>query len=436
MSEKKSDIVNLLLIAWSPILNILEGAISLQNRNYTQRGTVAFRKTNIAFFAGGFTTFAILYCTQPLLPELSKEFRISPAMASLSLSVATISMAISMLFVGSISEVKGRKPIMIFSLLAASTLSVLTSLVPNFHFLILLRILQGIVLAGLPAIAMAYLSEEIEPSSLGVAMGLYISGNSFGGMSGRVIIGMLTDAFNWHVALGIIGGLSVLMSLIFLFMLPASKNFRPRKMEIGKLTRSMLSHFQDPGLLCLYAIAFLLMGSFVTLYNYIGYQLLAPPYSLSQTVVGWIFVTYIVGTFSSVMIGRLADQHGRRKVLWIILLLMFVGACVTLSTNLIVKILGIVLFTFSFFGSHSIASSWVGLRAKHDKAQASSLYLFFYYAGSSIGGTTGGIFWKDYGWYGVIGMISCFLTFAFMFSIALTRVAPNSATKFNFETKL
>lgn len=391
---------------------------------YIQHGTPAFRKTNIAFFAGGFTTFAILYCTQPLLPELSKEFNISPAMSSLSLSVATISMAISMLFVGSISEVRGRKPIMTFSLLAASILSLLTSVVSNFQVLLLFRMLQGIILAGLPSVAMAYLSEEIEPASLGVAMGLYISGNSVGGMSGRVIIGMLTDEFNWHIALGVIGVLSILASLLFLYLLPASKNFRPRKMEIVKLTKSMLGHLRDPGLLCLYGIGFLLMGSFVTLYNYIGYQLIAPPYSLSQTLVGWIFVIYIVGTFSSTWMGRLADKYGRRKVLWIVLLLMFMGACITLNINLILKIMGIVLFTFCFFGSHSIASSWVGLRATHDKAQASSLYLFFYYVGSSVGGTSGGIFWLHFGWSGVISMISCFLVLAFVLSIGLSRIAP------------
>ncbi|WP_434510743.1 MFS transporter [Desulfitobacterium sp. AusDCA] len=398
---------------------------------YIQHGTSAFRKTNIAFFAGGFTTFAILYCTQPLLPELSREFNISPAMSSLSLSAATISMAISMLFVGSISEVRGRKPIMIFSLLGASILSLLTSMVSDFHVLLLFRMFQGIILAGLPSVAMAYLSEEIEPASLGVAMGLYISGNSVGGMSGRIIIGTLSDNFNWHIALAVIGMLSVLASFLFLYMLPASKNFRPRKMEIGKLTKSMLVHLRDPGLLCLYAIAFLLMGSFVTLYNYIGYQLIAPPYSLSQTLVGWIFIVYIVGTFSSTWMGQLSDKYGRRKVLWIVLLIMLIGVCITLSTNLILKIIGIVFFTFCFFGSHSIASSWVGLRATHDKAQASSLYLFFYYVGSSVGGTSGGIFWLHFGWSGVVSMISCFLLLAFFLSIGLSRIAPVVKTGLN-----
>jgi MFS transporter, YNFM family, putative membrane transport protein len=392
--------------------------------NYIQQGTSAFRKANLALFAGGFNTFAILYSTQPLMPEFSKEFHISPTAASLSLSVTTTALAVSMLLVGSLSEVWGRKPIMAFSLFSASVLAVLTAFVPSFHLLLLFRILQGIVLAGLPAIAMAYLGEEIEPKSLGIAMGLYISGNSIGGMSGRIITGVLTDFFNWRVALGGIGLLSVAASLLFWFTLPASRHFQPRAFDTGKLLKSMLNHLKDPGLLCLYGVAFLLMGSFVTLYNYVGYQLIAPPYSLSQSLVSWIFIVYIMGTFSSTWMGGLADKYGRRNVLWIALLIMFFGACITLDNNLLVKIIGIAIFTFGFFGGHSIASSWVGRRATHDKAQASSLYLFFYYLGSSVGGTAGGTFWTSFGWGGVVGMIACFLLFALILSFRLSSIAP------------
>ncbi len=85
--------------------------------SYIQKGTREFRHASIALFAGGFNTFAILYCTQPLMPYLSKEFGISPTMASLSLSVTTCTLAVSMLIFGSLSEVLGRKPIMCFSFL-------------------------------------------------------------------------------------------------------------------------------------------------------------------------------------------------------------------------------------------------------------------------------------------------------------------------------
>lgn len=387
--------------------------------SYVKQGTAAFRKTNLALFAGGFNTFAIMYCTQPLLPEFSKVFHVSPSVASLSLSLTTVTLAVSMLLAGSLSEVLGRKPIMAFSLFTVSFLTIFTAVSPNYQTLLVFRILQGLVLSGLPAIAMAYLGEEIEPASLGTAMGLYISGNTIGGMSGRIITGMLTDFYNWHIAVVVIGILGIVSSVVFWVTLPRSKHFRPRSPDIGKLARSLFSQFKEPGLLCLYVMGFLLMGSFVTLYNYIGYQLIAPPYSLNQTLVSSIFIVYICGTFGSAWMGRLGDKFGRSKVLLGGLLTFMVGALITLDHSLWIKTIGIALFTFGFFGTHAIASSWVGRLATHDKAQASSLYLFFYYFGSSIGGTAGGVFWSNFGWAGVIGMILFLLVFALLLSIRL-----------------
>ncbi|QRG69049.1 MFS transporter [Brevibacillus choshinensis] len=396
---------------------------------YIQQGTAAFRKSNLAFFAAGFNTFAILYSTQPLLPEFSREFHVSPTMASLSLSVTTIALAVSMLLFGTISEVWGRKPVMIGSMLVASVLSILTACSTSFESLLLFRVIQGIALGGLPSIAMAYLGEEINPSSLGVAMGLYISGNSVGAVSGRIISGMLTDFFNWHVAMGSISVISLVASLIFWLNLPKSQNFHPRAPEVGKLVSSMISHLKDPGMLCLFGIGFLILGSNVALYNYIGYVLTAPPYSLSQTLVGWIFIVFLVGTFSSVWMAKKAEKHGRQKMLLVSLLITLAGACLTLDGHLWIKILGLPILTFGFFGSHSIASSWVGRRALHDKAQASSLYLFFYYAGSSIGGTAGGVFWSSFGWGGVVGMIAGFIVIGFVLAARLAKIPPATASQ-------
>jgi len=390
--------------------------------SYIQKGTREFHLTSIALFAGGFNTFAILYSTQPLMPYLSREFNVSPTMASLSLSVATCTLAVSMLLFGSLSEVLGRKPIMCVSLFASSILTVLTAFVPNFNSLLVLRCLQGFILAGLPAIAMAYISEEIDRSSLGLVMGLYISGNSIGGMSGRIIIGVITDFFNWRMALASVGFLGVIASFLFWSKLPSSKHFEARSFEIKKLIKSSINHLKNPNLLCLYCIGFLIMGSFVSLYNFIGYQLIEPPYNLSQTLVSFIFVIYIVGTFSSTFMGRLADKHGQHKMLCISIFIMLIGGCITLNMHLLLKIIGIALLTFGFFAGHSIVSSWIGKLATHDKAQASSLYLLFYYVGSSVGGTTGGMFWSLYGWSGVISMISCFLAFAFFISIGLSSI--------------
>lgn len=389
--------------------------------DYIQKGTRAFHKANWALFLAGFITFANLYVTQPLLPTFSEAFHVSPAVASLSLSVTTFALAVSLIIVSSLSEAWGRKSLMTISIFAASVLTLALAFSPNFEIILVLRVVQGIVFAGLPAIAMAYLGEEMEPGSLGVAMGLYISGNSVGGLSGRVIIGTLTDHYNWHTGMMVLGGISLLVSLLFVWMLPSSKHFSARPLQLKALTKTLLQHLRDPSMLCLYGMGFLLMGSFVTLYNYIGFKLMAPPYNLSATIVGWIFVIYLVGTFSSAWFGSLADRYGRQRMLLLAIAIMLAGAIVTLNGLLTLKIIGITVFTFGFFAAHSIASGWVSKRASHDKAQASSLYLFFYYFGSSVGGTVGGVFWMKYGWMGVIVMIALFLFIACVLSFLLKR---------------
>lgn len=403
--------------------------------NYIKRGTRSFKMINTALFAGGFSTFAILWGTQPLLPDIAKEFHISPALSSLSVSSTTITLAISILIAGSLSEVFGRKPVMMISLFASAILSIITAFSPSFHLLLLCRILQGITLAGLPAVAMAYLGEEIDRPSLGMAMGLYISGNSVGGMSGRVISGILTDYFSWHAALLGIGIISFMASLVFWRCLPSSTHFTPQKLVIKPLVTNLFSHFKTPALLCLFIISFLLMGSFVSLYNYIGFQLIEPPYSFSQTVVGFIFIIYLVGTFSSTWMGMLADQYGKSKILKLSLFILLGGALLTLSPNIILKIIGISIFTFGFFAGHSIASSWVGYVATHNKAQASSMYLFFYYAGSSIGGTVSGAFYGYFEWLGVISMIAVLSILSILISIRLGFLSKRHTLKITNTSK-
>ncbi|WP_341285311.1 MFS transporter [Priestia megaterium] len=390
--------------------------------SYIERGTTAFKKVNLALFAGGFSTFAILWGTQPLLPEISREFQVSPATSSLVLSSTTIALAISMLISGSLSEVFGRKPIMTLSLALSSILSILTALSPDFHLLILTRVLQGVVLAGLPAVAMAYLGEEIAPKSLGIAMGLYISGNSIGGMSGRIIGGILTDYINWHAGLIGIGIITLLSSLIFWLLLPPSANFTPKKLMLKPLMKSLISHLKEPALICIFIIGFLVSSIFASLYNYIGFELIKPPYNLSQTLVGFIFIVYIVGTFSSTWMGSLSDTHGRGKIIYISLFILLTGSCITLNTTIWIKILGIAVFTFGFFASHSIASGWVGKVSTHDKAQASSLYLFFYYGGSSINGTVSGLVYGSFGWNGLVILIASFSVLAIGTAVCLVSI--------------
>jgi YNFM family putative membrane transporter len=392
------------------------------NTGQIRVGTPAYRRVNLALFCAGFVTFITLYDVQPLLPLFAREFDVSPAMASLPLSFSTVALALGMLVAGTLSETLGRRPVITVALFLTSILAILTYFSHSFASLLLLRLLQGVVLAGVPSVAMAYLGEEMDVNSIGQAMGLYISGNALGGMTGRIGSALLCDYVPWHAALAIVGGISLLLSLVVLKSLPPSTNFRQRPFQSGYLFTSLYQHLHEPGLLCLYGLAFLTMGGFVSLYNYIGFRLLAAPYNLSQYQVSLIFLVYLLGSFSSGIIGSLIHRFGRPFMIRLTLAVMLAGTLITLTESLPMIVAGVGLFTCGFFSAHAIASSWVGRRARTAKAQASSLYLFSYYLGSSISGTLGGIFWSRFGWNGVAVMITVLIAAAFAVSSLLLRM--------------
>ncbi|GJD47773.1 Inner membrane transport protein YnfM [Methylobacterium crusticola] len=387
-------------------------------------GTPAFRRTALALAAAGFSTFAVLYAVQPLLPVFAEEFGVGPAASSLSLSLSTGLLAVALLVVSPLSEVWGRKPVMVASLFASALLTLVAALMPTWHSFLVMRALAGLAMSGVPAVAMAYLSEEMHGRAIGLAMGLLVSGNSLGGMAGRLISGALTDLYGWRAALGVIGVLALAAAFAFRLSLPASSRFTPHPLPWRTVPGTFLGHFRDAGLPWLFAEAFLLMGGFVTLYNYIGFRLLAPPYSLSQTAIGAIFVVYLAGTASSTTVGHAAGLFGRRKVLWLAIVVGLAGIALTTADSLIVIIAGIVVATVGFFGAHSVASSWVGRRAVRDRAQASSIYLFMYYLGSSVLGTAGGWFFAHAGWPGVAGFVGALYLVALAVSLRLAVLAP------------
>lgn len=388
---------------------------------YIEPAGKSFRRTIIALFLGSFVTFADLYSTQPVIPVISKQFDVSPAAASLTLSVATGTLAIFLLVLSFVSDNFDRKKIMGAALALSAVLSICVGFTEELYLLIVLRALQGAVLAGFPSIAMAYINEEFHPKNLGYVIGIYVSGSSIGGLAGRVMVGTISDHFTWNAAIVSLGMLSLGISILFWFMLPESKHqMRQNNFSFDRLRTSISHNIKTPALVLLYLLGFLLMGSFVTVYNYIGIPLMGEPYNLSQTLLSFIFIIYLVGTFSSAWMGKLADRLNRGKVILAGILLMGIGAVVTIYEPLLFKITGLALFTFGFFGAHSIASSWVGLLAhKEEKAQASSLYLLFYYAGSSLIGGVGGLFLQRYSWPGVIGLISGLLAIAIIFSFCI-----------------
>ncbi|RJG14410.1 MFS transporter [Pseudomonas cavernicola] len=376
------------------------------------RGTSAYRRATLALFCAGFATFALLYCVQPLLPLLAAHFAVSAASSSLALSLTTLSLALCLLVSGALAESWGRKPVMLAALGLACVFGVGSALVASWHWLLVLRALLGLALSGLPALAMAYVGEEFAPESLPAAMGLYIGGTALGGLLGRLLAGLLSDLGGWPLALGGIAGLGFIALGLFIWLLPASRHFKAQPLSLVGLLGNFAEHLRNRELRGLFLQAFLLMGGFVALFNYVGFRLAAPPFSLSSTAIGLLFSVYLVGIFSAGWAGRLVLRLGARRVMQGGIGIMLFGVALCAMPWLSAAVLGLAFFTLGFFAAHAVASGQVGQRAKGAKAQASALYLGAYYLGSSVVGYGAGYVWEHAGWLPLLAVLVALFLFA------------------------
>ncbi|WBQ04919.1 MFS transporter [Kribbella sp. CA-293567] len=384
-------------------------------------GEAGYRRLSVALFAAGLATFAMLYSTQALLPELARVFQVSPGQSAFSVSVATLGLGVALLAAGAVSEVVGRTKVMRWSVAAAAVMASLCVVAPSWHVLLAFRGVQGVALAGLPAVAVAYLREEVDDSSLARASGLYIAGTAVGGMTGRLVAGGLADLGGWRLALGGIAAMGVICAVLVAVLLPESQHFV--RAQGGRQTLRVL---KDPALLALYGMAATGMGAFVAVYNATGFRLAAEPYGLGPGLAGLVFAVYLVGSAASAVAGRLADRYSRRAVVPVGCLVTLTGVAITLASPLPLVVAGLAVMTAGFFAVHGVASGWVAVRAHAGgggTGQAASFYLFAYYLGSSVFGGLAGTAWTHAAWPGVAAEAGALLLITLVLTLLLRRSA-------------
>ncbi|SEN77716.1 MFS transporter [Cryobacterium sp. TMT1-3] len=404
--------------------------------NGHSHGSSDYRKLLAGLFFAGIATFAQLYSPQAVLARIADDIGVSAADAALVISASTLGLAVGVIPWSLVADRLGRVRAMSIAVIAATVFGLLVPFAPTFSLLLTGRFVEGLMLGGVPAIAIAYLSEEIEPRHAARAAGTYVAGTSIGGLLGRLVAGPITELAHWRVGVFAVGVLCAVAAVLFITLVPAPRGFVPRRFvprrarERGSdpgLVDLLRANLSSPRLLALYAQGFLLMGGFVALYNYLGFRLAHDPFNLPQALISLVFVAYLAGTWSSAQAGILAARFGRWWVLISSLACMTAGVLLTLSTVLVLVLLGVLLATAGFFAAHAVASGWTGAEARIGRAQASSLYNLAYYAGSSLFGWLGGVFFVQWGWGGTVGMVAGLAVLAAVVTVAALRPPQNPA---------
>lgn len=384
-------------------------------------GTAGYRRLNLAMVLAGLAAFGLLYATQPVLPLLAREYAVAPTVASLAVSASTGALALTVIPVVGLARRFGRAPVMRWGLVAAVLLTVAVALAPDFTTLVVLRALTGVALAAVAGVAMGHVGAEVHPAGLASAMGLYVSGNSLGGVSGRLVTSGVSDLAGWRWGVLALAVAAAAVTVVFWRVLPDT--VADDTAAAPGTTGGRGGRRPAPQVWLVAVVPFTLMGGFVAVYNYLGFRLSDPPFSLAPGLLGLVFLAYLAGSVSSATAGRAADRWGRPGVLAASVLVMLGGLALTLPDRLVLVVVGLVVLTAGFFAAHGTASGWAPAVAGPGRGtQASAVYVAAYYGGSSVFGLLLGEAWTGAGWDGVAAAVAALAATALLATAALAVV--------------
>ncbi|WP_076757541.1 MFS transporter [Edaphobacillus lindanitolerans] len=389
----------------------------IEDRPYTLRDAAFWRIIGALGFASLFV-FSAMYTTQPLLPVFTEEFGIGVSASSLSVSMTTLGLIIGLLVISFLSDRRGRTLYIKSSVVLAVIPFFIMPFVPSFGLLVLLRFLQGMALAGVPAAALAFISEEVDRRSASFATALYISTNALGGMTGRFITGWVTEHYSWQTAFIGLGIAGAVIAAAVLFLLPASRRFVPASGTVKEDMQAFLFHLRNPLLLLLFGLGVVLQLSFTGVWTFLPFHLGGAPFNLSLEAISYTYLAYGIGVIGSPLAGWLAGRFGLRPVRIAGILIMSAGILMTLGGTTPAVVAGLCVVCLGFFTAHSLTSATVARDARHHKGSASSLYLVSYYIGVASGSTLLSPLWSIGGWTLLIVFAAAVPVIYLIFSLA------------------
>ncbi|MGN4124012.1 MFS transporter [Lysinibacillus sphaericus] len=346
--------------------------------------------------------FASMYSVQPLLPFFTEQFNLSASYASLAMSMTTLSVTIGLLVLGFLSDRHGRLLFIKVALILTVIPFLFMALTDSFLHIIVWRFIQGFAIAGVPAAALAYINEEIDSQSMGLATSLYISSNALGGTIGRLVMGSVTERYSWETAFLSLALLGFIIFVIVWIALPKPKYFTQHARTIKKDLHGFWRHLNNPQLLKLFGLGIILQISFTGMWTFISFHLIEPPFSLSLKTISFIFLAYSLGIIGSPIASAIAEKIGINCIRTCGVLLLVSGITLTLSQSLVIIIVGLCIACLGFFTAHALTSATVSRTAIHQKGSASSLYLVSYYIGVTCGSTLLSPIWGFYQWQGIV----------------------------------
>jgi YNFM family putative membrane transporter len=365
---------------------------------------MSFDPRCLAVATAGFCAFVNLYSPQALLPQLATEFHVGPGEISALMTAGTLAIALTAPFTGVLADVVGRKRLITAAMFAMVVPTVIMTFSASVAELTFWRFVQGLLLPPIFTVTVAYIGDEWPPADVPRIAGLYISGSSIGGFSGRFIPGILTDAIGWRHAIQVVALLTLVAAIIVSLTLTRERNF-VRSGGLAASLRQMLLHLRDRRLIATYAIGFGVLFNFIATFTYVSFHLAAPPYLFTPTLLGALFFTYLVSSPLVPWVGRAIALFGRRPFVLGTIGVWIIGALLLLAPPVTMIIAGLTLCAVCGMLCQAVSTGYVTMTAREGRSSAVGLYASVFYIGGSAGAFLTGLAWTAAGWGGCVALI-------------------------------
>jgi predicted MFS family arabinose efflux permease len=365
---------------------------------------MAFDVRALAVATAGFAAFVNLYSPQALLPELAGEFGVGAGQISTLMTAGTAAIALTAPFTGALADVLGRKRLITAAMFAVVVPTLIMTFATSVPQLVAWRFVQGLLLPPIFTVAVAYVGDEWPPADVPRVAGLFISGSSVGGFSGRFITGVVADLAGWRASFAVIALLTLMAGLIVTFALPRERRF-VRSGGFLASARQMFAHTGNPRLLAIYAVGFGVLFNFIGTFTYVSFHLAGAPYFFTPTLLGAIFVTYLGGSLIVPWVGRAILLFGRRRFVLGIIALWSAGALLLLAPPVAAIIAGLTICATCGLICQAVSTGYVITIAKEGRSSAAGLYASTFYVGGSAGAFLVGLVWNASGWSGCVAAI-------------------------------
>jgi predicted MFS family arabinose efflux permease len=348
-------------------------------------------------------TVANLYYSQPVLGIIAGQFSVSSGAASLIVTLTQLGYALSLLLVVPLGDIFERRRLIVITTSSSALMLIAVALSPGFHWLLPASFLLGAASVA-PQLVVPYSAGLVGIERRGRVVGMVMSGLLVGILLSRTLSGLFAVAFGWRSVYWASAGLTLGLSVVLRWRLPAQRPESGLPAHYGRLLASLWDVLRSQPVLRRHSIIGACgFGAFSVFWTTLVFHLASLPGRYGSGAAGLFGLFGVAGALAAPVAGRLADRHDARWVNGAALVLV-VAAFVLMGVaghSLAALAVGVVLMDAGVQGSHiSNQTRIYGLDASL-RNRVNSVYMVLYFIGGAFGSAVGSRAWAHGGWAGV-----------------------------------